>query len=51
MKILISILILVVLGMVFLPIYNGKFICGIDPEKGCTNDKINLIDYIQYKNR
>lgn len=39
-----------ILAVVFVPIYNGRVICGINPEKGCWNAKVNLIEYIKYKN-
>jgi hypothetical protein len=51
MKIFIPILALVilVLGAVFLPLYKGRVInCGITGE-GCFFQKLNLIQYLEYK--
>lgn len=50
MKIFITIIILIVLA-IFLPLYNGIIHCGINPDKSCFNEKLNLIEYIKYKNR
>ncbi len=53
MKTLITTLILVVviLAATFLPIYNGKVGgCGV-AGGGCWNYKLNLIEYIKYKNQ
>ncbi|HEY4521951.1 MAG TPA: hypothetical protein VJH05_02320 [Candidatus Paceibacterota bacterium] len=46
MKIFIVILIFVA-AAIFLPIYNGRVICGINPEGGCWNKKVNLIEYFK----
>ncbi len=46
-KMLIPILVLVMLLVTFLPLYNGRTVCGINPEKGCWNMKVNLIGYIR----
>ncbi len=53
MKTLIIILIsiVIILAAVFLPIYNGKVgDCGVVEGGGCWNYKLNLIDYVKYKN-
>jgi hypothetical protein len=53
MKTLIIILIsiVIILAAIFLPIYNGGVGgCGV-VEGGCWNYKLNLIEYIEYKNR
>ncbi len=44
-----AVLILIVL-VIFLPVYNGTVRCGIR-EGTCYKEKINLIEYIKYNNR
>ena len=51
MKIIIAILVIIILAIIFLPIYSGEIMCGANPEKGCWHTKINLIEYIKYKQR
>ncbi len=51
MKTTLIILVLVILTITFLPVYKGRVICGFNPEKGCWNTRINLIDYLKYKNQ
>src|SRR3989344_6189853 len=50
MKISVTIIILILLA-IFLPIYKGRVHCGINPDKPCFSEKLNLIEYIKYKNR
>jgi hypothetical protein len=51
MKIFIVIIILILLA-IFLPIYNGAVGgCGVVEGRGCWNYKLNLIEYVKYKNR
>lgn len=53
MKTLIIILIsiIIILVAIFLPIYNGRVGgCGVVEGGGCWNYKLNLIEYIKYKN-
>lgn len=45
-KVIVAVLIIVVAALIFLPIYNGPVICGFNPEMGCWNAKINLIQYL-----
>ena len=51
MKIFILVIILVILLSIFLPIYKGNIHCGINPDQPCFNEKLNLIEYIEYKNQ
>ena len=49
MKTSITIIVLIVLAIVFLPMYKGVVHCGFNPGMPCINEKLNLIEYIQYK--
>lgn len=49
--IIILILIVIILAAIFLPVYNGRVgNCGVVAGGGCWNYKLNLIEYIKYKN-
>ena len=49
--IIILISIIIILVAIFLPIYNGRVGgCGVVEGGGCWNYKLNLIEYIKYKN-
>ena len=45
----ITIIVIITLAAIFLPIYNGRVICGVTMEGGCWHVKLNLIEYIKYK--
>lgn len=41
----------ILLIVVFYPLYNGQVYCGINPDAPtpCIHKKLNLIDYIKFK--